>query len=370
MRAFRSFFWILAASFMASPVYAQTILAPGLEIFMNTQNTGGATMTFHAEHSGSVVWDPDCYITSLTKFTNPTDLVISGDYSGLYKGWDTDDSEGGCPNKLGRATLYTISVSGKDATLDIDCYGNASTGDKYITYDDSADIFLEDGDEVDFINLYDYPKELQPTPPPNFRCTNLQMQQVAPIFAWDAPVQPTGDFTMYYKIFRSKNAGSYSVQASDLTNRSWIDGEVDLNENSPDSYHYYVIAYTKGSWPITGSPDSDPSDIVTINASPAPKRFALGDQMQAKQVDHTCIAIFPNPFNPATTIQYSLAEGAAVSLKVYDLLGREVGSLVDDYQNPGSYNVIWDGHKLNSGIYLCRFQAGGFSKLIKLTLTK
>ena len=72
----------------------------------------------------------------------------------------------------------------------------------------------------------------------------------------------------------------------------------------------------------------------------------------------------PNPFNPETTIEYSIAGGGAspafnaVRLAVYDLLGREVAVLVNERQPAGRYSVRFDGSSLSSGVYLCRLVAG------------
>lgn len=79
---------------------------------------------------------------------------------------------------------------------------------------------------------------------------------------------------------------------------------------------------------------------------------------------------FPNPFNPSTMIQYTIADAQKVELKIYDLLGREVQTLVNDVQNPGSYNVMFNAQNLSSGIYFYRLTAGNFSEVKKMTLIK
>jgi len=95
-----------------------------------------------------------------------------------------------------------------------------------------------------------------------------------------------------------------------------------------------------------------------------PKAFSLGQNA-------------PNPFNPSTTISYSVPEGQTVqaTLKVYDLRGRLVRTLVDAECQPGNYSVFWDGRdekgqQLSSGVYLYRMRAGDFTQTRKMVLLK
>jgi len=94
--------------------------------------------------------------------------------------------------------------------------------------------------------------------------------------------------------------------------------------------------------------------------SPAvPDRFSLAQN-------------YPNPFNPATVIEYAVPAGIrdAVTLRVYDVLGREVATLVDGQQKPGTYRVSFDGRSLASGVYFYRLTAGGFAMQHKMLLLK
>jgi hypothetical protein len=79
---------------------------------------------------------------------------------------------------------------------------------------------------------------------------------------------------------------------------------------------------------------------------------------------------YPNPFNPSTIIRFSLPRSGHVTLKVYDLLGREVETLVDGQRPAGSYNVEWTPNGLASGVYFYRIQAGAFSDVKRLVLLK
>ena len=81
---------------------------------------------------------------------------------------------------------------------------------------------------------------------------------------------------------------------------------------------------------------------------------------------------YPNPFNPETNIKYSIPKGNNVQLKVYDIMGREVISLVNEYQQAGTYTVSFNADKLSlsSGIYFYKIQTGEFTKSMKMILLK
>jgi hypothetical protein len=79
---------------------------------------------------------------------------------------------------------------------------------------------------------------------------------------------------------------------------------------------------------------------------------------------------YPNPFNPTTTIQYSLPFSEKVSLKIFNLLGEEVKTLTDEYQDAGKHSVQFNANNLASGIYFYRLQAGSFIETKKMILIK
>ena len=79
---------------------------------------------------------------------------------------------------------------------------------------------------------------------------------------------------------------------------------------------------------------------------------------------------YPNPFNPVTTIKYSLLKPDYVTLKVYDLAGHEVETLIHGFQTAGEYQKKWYVQELANGVYLYRIQAGAFSKTMKMILQK
>jgi hypothetical protein len=79
---------------------------------------------------------------------------------------------------------------------------------------------------------------------------------------------------------------------------------------------------------------------------------------------------YPNPFNPITNIKYQIQKTGQVTLKIYDITGREIKTLVNEIKNPGSYIVTFNGTELSSGVYFYRIQSGDFVQVKKMVLIK
>jgi len=107
----------------------------------------------------------------------------------------------------------------------------------------------------------------------------------------------------------------------------------------------------KTNFPLTGVSGNG----ITVNTIPE---------------DYSLQQNFPNPFNPSTVISYQLPKGGYVNLKVYNELGKEVSSLVNENQNAGRYEVKFDASNLSSGIYYYSISAGNFTETKKMMLVK
>ncbi len=79
---------------------------------------------------------------------------------------------------------------------------------------------------------------------------------------------------------------------------------------------------------------------------------------------------YPNPFNPATVIRYQLSVKSSISLKVYNILGNEVATLVNEKKSPGRYHTTWDASSQPSGIYFCKMQSESYLQTQKLVVIK
>ena len=129
---------------------------------------------------------------------------------------------------------------------------------------------------------------------------------------------------------------------------------IDLRVASKTVHGYTVDqmtspAFAVGNWD-TILTDTTPSQGI-------PNQFALEQN-------------YPNPFNPATTIRYQLPAFGPVVLKVYDVLGREVATLVNEEKAAGKYSVTWNASSMSSGVYFYRLQTASFTKTKKLMLLR
>ncbi|HVO72607.1 MAG TPA: T9SS type A sorting domain-containing protein, partial [Ignavibacteriaceae bacterium] len=79
---------------------------------------------------------------------------------------------------------------------------------------------------------------------------------------------------------------------------------------------------------------------------------------------------FPNPFNPSTKINYSVPHTTFITLKIFDILGREVAALINEEKPAGSYEIEFDGANLSSGVYFYQLQAGDFVETKKMVLLR
>ncbi|MDP4117549.1 MAG: T9SS type A sorting domain-containing protein, partial [Bacteroidota bacterium] len=118
----------------------------------------------------------------------------------------------------------------------------------------------------------------------------------------------------------------------------------------------FVIGEYDGNFSLYKNLFGNPAAVKEIN-SDIPSNFVLNQN-------------YPNPFNPSTTIRYSIPLSGNVTLKIYDVLGKEVVSLVNEYQTAGTYSVEFNGTKLSSGIYFYSLNNGSNVLTKKLVLLK
>ncbi|NWF49251.1 MAG: T9SS type A sorting domain-containing protein [Ignavibacteriaceae bacterium] len=116
---------------------------------------------------------------------------------------------------------------------------------------------------------------------------------------------------------------------------------------------------------------TDTSDIYASRLFSTGNLTSFSEETIYGEMDFVLNQNYPNPFNPATTISFSLSERSSVSLKIFDILGNEIVTLVNEIKDAGEYEVKFDAAGLSSGIYFYKIEAGGnFRDVKKMTLLK
>ncbi len=173
--------------------------------------------------------------------------------------------------------------------------------------------------------------------------------------AWDE--SPNADFR-YFRVYRSSNP-NFTPSAGTLVHSTTTNGWVDPDNNP--GVAYYKVTATDFSGNESGPANA--GTITAIDGPGVPRTFALYPNV-------------PNPFNPTTQIRYDVPEsGGDVSLRIYDVSGRVVKTLVSGAQTAGSRSLVWDGRDdagvpAASGVYFYRLTAPGYTKTHKMVLMK
>lgn len=121
---------------------------------------------------------------------------------------------------------------------------------------------------------------------------------------------------------------------------------------------------------VDGNKDSVGGDAIILSFRTAKSPTGIAQHNDVIPSEYQLAQNFPNPFNPKTDIQFSIPRSSRTTLKIYDVLGREVATLVNDNLGPGRYKVSFDASSVPSGVYFYRIVASEFSAVKKMMLTK
>ncbi|MDP3149133.1 MAG: T9SS type A sorting domain-containing protein, partial [Ignavibacteria bacterium] len=151
------------------------------------------------------------------------------------------------------------------------------------------------------------------------------------------------------------NAGYvYLKYLNDYKNAT--DKFAELAAKYPDDDLVFESNYLLGEVDANSNQQAASPQIAQSNL-PMPTEYALEQN-------------YPNPFNPATTITYQLPKSGSVTLKIYDMLGKEVRTLVNEQKEMGRYTVQFDASSLASGMYVYRLRANDYTSTKKMLLLK
>ena len=163
----------------------------------------------------------------------------------------------------------------------------------------------------------------------------------------------------------SDSTGIVTVRYNSSGNAEWIArySTIDSSSTYPEGIeiddvgNVYVVGKSRRQYANTLIKYVQITTSVNKDESRIPSSFSL-------------LQNYPNPFNPATVISFELPVTSNVSLKIYDLLGREVADLVNEIRSAGSYKAQWNAANMPSGVYFYRLQAGEYVETKKLVLMK
>ena len=185
------------------------------------------------------------------------------------------------------------------------------------------------------------------------RFENVTVTDVNPVFS--DPTEFHIDDGTGPILVRQDGKHSYSNVPADS-----ISGKKILYQGTTISSIVGIIHYSFNRYKLTPRTDADFGIVTSVEITreeELPTVYALAQN-------------YPNPFNPSTVVQYSVPTGGLVMLKVYNVLGQEVRTLINEQQAPGTYRVRFDATGLASGLYFYRITAGAFVDIKKMMLLK
>jgi hypothetical protein len=327
--------WVLSLTASGSNVFAGT---NGHGIYQSTNN--GMNWTQTTLNFGGV----------LNIVINGQNIFAGGSM-GVYL--STDFGQTWTPSSLGSLTVYAIVINGSDIFAGVVTYGvykSTNMGGNWTptSLNNRTIHSLSTDGNIIFAGTDPYGIYISTNNGLNW--TNTLGNQVV----YSLPLIGCNIFaaTLYNGVFLSTNNGLNWTQRNEgMGNRTVR--SLALSQN-------FIYAGTLG-YSVWRRPLSELVGINGVSADVA-EIFSLSQN-------------YPNPFNPTTKIQFSIppskgVRGMGVILFIYDVLGREVSTLVNQHLKPGNYEVEWDGSNFPSGVYFYKLATGSFSETKKMILLK
>ena len=313
----------------------------------NSSGQGGAIGIFgggHVELTNSIVWNhpgPGNFATDGTGTMNITYSDIEGGAEGVGN-IDEDPLFAGIHPQVDFYSLQENSPCIDVGTADTDGNGVDDISSYYgIAPDMGAFEF----------SLPD------PPPPPAPLGLGYEIQGSSVVLTWDhddnMPI-------MYYSVEKSLDTSfTNDVEVHYALSNNFIDTDVEEN-----TQYFYRISYYVGQW-------SEYSDIIAVVFNAVMAVAETGNVPAVYSIHQN----YPNPFNPMTTINYELPRKGFVNIRVYDLMGRNIRSLLNMVQDAGYRSVQWNatndlGQPVTAGMYIYTIQAGDFRQTKKMLLLK
>jgi hypothetical protein len=205
--------------------------------------------------------------------------------------------------------------------------------------------------------------ELEPLPPEDLYWYNFFNY---PRLEWSHSSNPD-DYVTDYEVHRYTGGQEWDLIATRPDRFPfYVDWEIDLS--APEQYEYLLYKIRSKN----GNRVSDEFSNTIVIFSPGNFGKYSDGTNPAEEIicEYKLEQNYPNPFNPQTTIEFSIKDNSLVTLKVFDILGKEVSTLVNDHLPAGNHQVEFNGSGLESGIYFYEIRANEFREVKKLILVK
>ena len=218
--------------------------------------------------------------------------------------------------------------------------------------------------ELMYYNTYQAALNLPPSKPQNLKVSASSTNH--PVLTWEANIEPDKS---YYKIYKY----SYYELGWQYIGVAVYPSYQDVSETYCEPGQYCIghnIQY-KVTCMDTQYKESVPSDPVTAFVQGAPpSKIVVNTPIENLPSEYSLSSNYPNPFNPSTIINYAVKDAGLVSIKVFDILGSEVATLVNEIKEAGNYSLEFNASALPSGVYIYTLQVNGFSSSKKMLLMK
>lgn len=185
-------------------------------------------------------------------------------------------------------------------------------------------------------------------PHPSFTTTHFYIYRAIE----EIPVDPKN---INFSLWAITNASTYELTSYDFV----------IEVDPTHCAFYYVKAFNSSN-----STFSSATNGLSTEGQYFPYKIAIDKPNENQPLGFNLDQNYPNPFNPSTTIDYTLPENSFVTLKVYDVLGNAIATLVNDNEDAGNHSIVFDAQDLPSGIYLYKIESGNFREVRKMILLK
>ncbi len=360
------------------------------EIFIYQDGWGQVEFKYTFESVNEVVWDhngilrdKDKYGRSLnTNFPiklkgNITIVTNSNGFDYILSHEQPDKPVFG--NAIYKVTVeYDGDVQSTFYLNTIDCnYPNASAGynDFTIKYlHSNKQFYFAEGKGVlysspSFVNVTNQTVSLWETEPIAWSGTscyelflNVTSQNGHPYLSWNPYHTSVSGYYVHKKL--TTESGTITTQHF-TTSTNWTDNDFTIGNPrfTNDEVEYWITAKLSGS-----QQSLDGNNVSAVGKSWI--QWKIGTDNENSALSYKLNQNYPNPFNPSTIISYQLQKDGLVSIKVFDILGKEVADLINEKQDAGNYQIEFNAYNLPSGTYFYKIVSGNFTEVKKMILLR